>query len=117
MAFRLGQKQVNGIVTGEDEQPEDPAEDATAAENLAHWALVQDWIKEYGTMPSTILLSMEPRLQASYMQIRDTWILWEKLAMAYQANLVFNGLQICEELLGITLDDCDDVETCALRID
>ena len=42
MALLLEQKQVYGIVMGEDERPEDPAEDATAAEKLAHRAAVND---------------------------------------------------------------------------
>jgi len=118
MALLLEQKQVYGIVTGEDERPEDPAEqDATAAEKLAHRAAVKDWVKQHGTARSTILLGMEPRLQASYMEITDARTLWEKLATAYKAKLKFNVVQIREELLGIRLKDCDDVETYALRID
>ena len=118
MALLLEQKQVYGIVTGEDERPEDPAEqDATAAEKLAHRAAVKDWVKQHGTARSTILLGIEPRLQASYMEITDARTLWEKLATAYKAKLKFNVVQIREELLGIRLKDCDDVETYALRID
>jgi len=118
MALLLEQKQVYGIVTGEDERPEDPAEqDATAAEKLAHRAAVKDWVKQHGTARSTILLGMEPRLQASYMEITDARTLWEKLATAYKAKLKFNVFQIREELLGIRLEECDDVETYALRID
>ena len=65
MALLLEQKQVYGIVTGEDEQPEDPAEqDATAAEILAYRAVVKDWVKQHGTARLTILLGMEPPLQA-----------------------------------------------------
>jgi len=117
MALLLEQKQVYGIVTGEDERPEDPAEDATAAGKLAHRAAVKDWVKQHGTARSTILLGMEPRLQASYMEITDARTLWEKLATAYKAKLKFNVFQIREELLGIRLEDCDDVDTYALRID
>jgi len=63
MALLLEQKQVYGIVTGEDERLEDPAEqDATAAEKLAHRAAVKEWVKQHGTAQSTILLGMEPRL-------------------------------------------------------
>ena len=99
MALLLEQKQVYGIVTGEDERPEDPAEqDATAAEKLAHRAAVKDWVKQHGTARSTILLGMEPRLQASYMEITDARTLWEKLATAYKAKLKFNVFQIREEL-------------------
>jgi len=72
MALLLEQKQVNSIVTGEEERPKDAAEqDATAAETLAHRAAVKDWVKQLGTARSRILLSMEPRLQASYMEITD----------------------------------------------
>jgi len=117
MALLLEQKQVYGIVTGEDERPEDPAEDATAAEKFAHRAAVKDWVKQHGTARSTIMLGMEPRLQASYMEITDARTLWEKLATAYMAKLKFNVFQIREELLGILLEDCDDVDSYALRID
>jgi len=51
------------------------------------------------------------------MEITDTWTLWEKLATAYKAKLKFNVFQIQEELLGIRLEDCDDADTYALRID
>ena len=117
MALLLEQKQVYGIVTGEDERPEDPAEDATAAEKLAHRAAVKDWVKQHGTARSTILFSKEPRLQASYMEITDARTLWEKLATAYKAKLKFNVFQIQDKLLGIRLEDCDDVDTYALRIE
>jgi len=63
MALLLEQKQVYGIVMGENERPEDPAEqDATATEKLAHRAAVKDWVKQHGTARSTILLGMEPWL-------------------------------------------------------
>jgi len=86
MALLLEQKQLNGKITGEDEWPEDPAEqDATSAESLAHKAAVKDWVKRHGTGQWTILLGMEPQLLASYMEITDARTLWEKLATAYNA--------------------------------
>jgi len=57
-------------------------EDATAAEKLAHRAAVKDWVKQYGNARSTILLGLEPRLQASYIEVKDVRTLWEKLATA-----------------------------------
>jgi hypothetical protein len=83
MALLLEQKQVYGIVMGKDERPKDLAEqEATATEKLAHRAAVKDWVKQHGTARSTILLSMEPGLQASYMEITEAQTLWKKLAMA-----------------------------------
>jgi hypothetical protein len=118
MALLLKQKQVYGIVTGEDERPQYPAEqDATAEETLAHRTAVKDWVKQHGTVRSTILLSMEPRLQTSYMEITDAQTLWEKLATAYKVQMKFNVFQIRVELLGIRLEDCDDVDTYTLWID
>jgi len=118
MALLLEQKQVYGRVTGEDQRPEDPAEqDATAAQKLAHRAAVNDWVKQHGTAGLMIQLGMEPRQQASYKEITDAWTLWEKLATAYKAKLKFNVIQIREERLGIRLEDCDDADTYALRID
>jgi len=118
MALLVEQKQVYGIVMGEDERPEDLVEkDATAGDKLAHHPAVNDWVKQHGTARSTILLSMEPRLQALYMEITDARTLWEKLPMVYKAKLKFNVFQIKEELLGIRNEDCDDVDTYALQID
>jgi hypothetical protein len=117
MAVLLEQKQVYGIVMGEDERPEDLADqDATAADKLAHRAAVKDGVKQHGTERSTILLGMEPQLQALYMEITDMQTLWEKLATAYKARLKFNVFEIWEEILGIRHEDCDDVDTNALRI-
>ena len=65
-ALLLEQKQVYGIVMGEDERPKDLAEQyATAADKLVHRAAIEDWVKQHGTARSTILLGMEPQLQAS----------------------------------------------------
>jgi hypothetical protein len=116
MALLLEQKQVYGIVMGEDKRPEDRAEDATTAEKLAHRAAVKDWVKQHGTARLTILLGIEPWLQASYMEITDARTLWEKLATGYKARLKFNVFQIRKELLGIRLEDCDDVDSYSLRI-
>jgi len=60
---------------------------------------------------------MAAGIDASYMEITDAWTLWEKLATAYKSKLKFNVFQIREELLGIRLEDCVDVNTYALRID
>jgi hypothetical protein len=118
MALLLEQKQVYGIVTGEDEWPENSAEqDATAAEKFAHRATVKDWVKQHGPARSTILLGMEPRLQALYIEITNARTLWEKLATAYKSKLKFNVFQVREEIFGIRLEDCDDVDTYALLID
>jgi hypothetical protein len=117
MALLLEQKQVYGIVTGDDEKPEEAAEGATAADKLALKTAMKEWMKLHGTARSTILLGMESRLQASYMDIDDAQTLWEKLAAAYKSKLKLNVFQIREELLQIKLEDCGDVETYASRID
>jgi hypothetical protein len=50
MALLMDQKQVYGIVTEEDERPEDPVEqEATTAQKLAHRAGVKDRVKQHGT--------------------------------------------------------------------
>jgi hypothetical protein len=46
-------------------RPQDQGEQCTAAEKLAHRAAVKDWVKQYCTARSTILLGMELQLQAS----------------------------------------------------
>jgi acyl-CoA reductase-like NAD-dependent aldehyde dehydrogenase len=88
MALLLEQKQVYGIVTGEDERPEDLAEqDATTAVKLAHRAAVKDWVTQHGTARSTILLGMWPRLQASYIEITDVQTLWEETGDGVQGEV------------------------------
>jgi len=123
MAHLLEQKQVYGIGTGVNEWPADPADDAATAEyatavgKLALRVAVRDWLKQHGTARSMILLGTELPLQASYMKITDARTLWEKPMMVYKATLEFNVFQMREELLGIRLEDCDDVDTYAVRID
>jgi len=117
MVLLLEQKQVYGIVTGEDEQPEAPADNAAAAETLAHRSAVRDWVKQHDTARLIILLGMKPWLQASYMKIADVRTLWEKLATAFNAQLKLNVFQIREELLWIRPEDCDDVDIYAIQID
>jgi hypothetical protein len=90
MAHLLEHKQVYGIVTGEDERPDDLVEDAIAAENFTPWAAVKVWVREHDTAQSIILLGMEPQLHTSYMEITNAGTLWEKLAAAYKAKSKFN---------------------------
>ena len=92
-------------------------EDATAAEKLLHWAAVKESVKQHGTARSTILLSVEPRLQALYLEITEARTLWEKLATVYKSKLKFNVFEIRQELVGIRLEDCYDVDTYASQID
>jgi len=63
----LEQKQVYGIVMGEDVRPVYLAEDATALEQLVHSAAVIDCVKHHCATRSTILLGIDPWLQALYM--------------------------------------------------
>jgi len=51
------------------------------------------------------------------MKFTDVRTLWENLATAYKAKLKFNVVQIREELVGIRLEDCDNVDSYALWID
>jgi len=115
MALLVKQKQVYGIDTGKDEQPEDSAEDAAVVEELAHRAAVKDLVKQFATAQSTMLLAMKPWLQALYMVIKDAHTLREKLVTVYKVKLKFNVCQIREELLGIMLEDCDDVDTSSAK--
>jgi len=58
---------VDGIIKGYDNKPEEPAANATATEK----ATFKDWKNRHGVARSTILLGMEPRIQAEYMVVDD----------------------------------------------
>jgi hypothetical protein len=78
MALLLEQKQVYGIINVYDDKPEEPAANATATEMAAF----KDWMNPHGVARSTILLGMEPRIQAEYTVVDDAKTLWEKLPSA-----------------------------------
>jgi hypothetical protein len=113
MALLLEQKQVYGIIKGYDDKPEEPAANATATEKAAF----KDWMNRHGVARSTILLGMEPRIQAEYTVVDDAKTLWEKLASAYKSKLKLNIFEIREDLWSIKLQDCGDVDNYASRID
>jgi len=75
MALLLEQMQVYGIIKGYDDKPEEPAANATATEK----ASFKDWMNHHGVARSTILLCMEPRIQAEYTIVEDAKTLWAKL--------------------------------------
>jgi hypothetical protein len=113
MALLLEQKQVYGTINGYDDKPEEPAANATAKEKAAF----KDWMNRHGVTRSTILLGMEPRIQAEYTVIDDAKTLWEKLASAYKSKLKLNIFEIREDLWSIKLQDCGDVDNYASQID
>ena len=106
MALHLEQKQVYGIIKGYDNKPEEPAANMTATEKAAF----KDWMNRHGVARSTILLGMEPRIQAEYTVVDDAKTLWEKLASAYKSKLKLNIFEIREDLWSIKLQDCGDVD-------
>ena len=113
MALPLEQKQVYGIIKGYNDKREEPAANATATEKAA----LKDWMNCHGVARSTILLGMEPRIQAEYTVVDDAKTLWEKLASAYKSKLKLNIFEIREDLWSIKLQDCRDVNNYASRID
>jgi hypothetical protein len=113
MALHLEQKQVYGIINGYDDKPEEPAANATATEKAAF----KDWMNPHGVARSTILLGMEPRIQAEYTVVDDAQTLWEKLALAYKSKLKLNIFEIREDIWSIKLQDGRDVDNYASRID
>jgi len=113
MALLLEQKQVYGIIKGYDGTPEEPAANMTATEKAAF----KDWITRHGVARSTIVLGMEPRIQAEYTVVEDAKTLWKKLASAYKSMLKLNSFRIREALWSIKLQDCGDVDNYASRID
>jgi len=66
---------------------------------------------------STILLGMETTIQVEYTVVDDAKTLWEKLASAYKSKLKLNIFEIREDIWGIKLQDCGDVDNYASRID
>jgi len=104
---------VYGIIKGYDDKPEEPAANATAAEKAAF----KDWMNRHGVARSTILLGMEPRIQAEYTVVEDAKMLWEKLASAYKSKLKLNIFEIREDLWSIKVQDCGDINNYASRID
>jgi len=103
---------VYGIITGYDDKLEEPAANATTTEQAAF----KDWMNRHGVARSTILVGMEPRIQAEYTVVEDAKTLWEKLASAYKSKLKLNIFEIREDLWIIKLQDCGDVDNYTSRI-
>jgi hypothetical protein len=112
IALLLAQKQVYGIIKGYDDKPEDPAANTTTTEKAA----CKDWMNQDGVARSTILLGIEPRIQAEYTVVEDVKTLWEKLASAYKSKLQLNMVEIREELWSNKLQDCGDMDNYPSRI-
>jgi len=104
---------VYGIIQGYDDKPEEPAAKATATGKAAF----KDSMTRNGVARSTIVLCMEPRIQAEYTVVDDAKTLWEKLGSAYKSKLKLNIFEIREDLWSIKLQDCGDVDNYALQID
>jgi len=113
MALLLEQKQVYGIIKGYDDKPEVPAANPTATEKAAF----NDWMNRHGVAGLTILLGMEPMIQAECTVVDDAKTLWEKLGSAYKSKLKLNIFEIREDLWSIKLQDCGDVDNYPSRID
>jgi len=104
---------VYGIIKGYDNKLEEPAAaNATATEKAAF----KDWMNCHGVARSTIVLGMEPRIQAEYTVVDDAKTLWEKLASAYKSKLKLNIFEIREDHWSIKLQDCRDVDKYPSRI-
>ena len=113
MALHLEQKHVYGIIKGYNDKPEEPAANAIATEKAAF----KHWMNRHGVARLTILLGMEPRIQAEYTVVDNAKTLSEKLASAYQSKLKFNIFEIRDDLWSIKLQDYGDVDNYASRID
>jgi len=113
MALLLKEKQVYCIIEGYDDKPEEPAANATATEKAAF----KDRMNRHGVARPTIILGMEPRIQAQYTVVEDAKTPWDKPASAYKSKLKLNIFEIREDLWSIKLQDCRDVDNYASRID
>jgi len=94
MARHLEQKQVYGIIKGCDDKLEEPAANATAAEKAAF----KEWMNHHGIARSTMLLGMEPRIEAEHTVVDDGQTLWQKLASPCRSRVKLNIFEIREEL-------------------
>ncbi|KAF8248377.1 hypothetical protein K440DRAFT_642692 [Wilcoxina mikolae CBS 423.85] len=113
----LESKHVLRVITGDLKKPEALAENASASERLAHATLMESYVDKHGTARSTLLLTMEERLQLEYMKVKDAKELWEQLAVDYKSKVKRSKFRIRRELLQVKLEDCGDVTTYTLRID
>jgi len=64
-------------------------------------AAFTDWMNRHGVARSTILLSMEPRMQSKYTVVDEAKTLWEMPASAYKSKLKLNIIEISEGLWSI----------------
>jgi len=74
-------------------------------------------MNRHGVARSTILLGVEPTIQAEYTIVKDEQSLWAKLASAYKSKLKLNIFKNREDLWSINLEDCGDVDNYISRID
>jgi len=94
------------IIKGYDDTLGEPAAIMTTTDKAA----LKSWMNCHGVARSTILLGMEPSIEAEYMVIDDVKTLWEKLASAYHSMFKLNIFEIREDLWSMTLQDCGDVD-------
>ncbi|KAF8241400.1 hypothetical protein K440DRAFT_643419 [Wilcoxina mikolae CBS 423.85] len=113
----LESKHILGVVTGDLKKPEALAENASASEGLAHATLMESYVDKHGTARSTLLLTVEERLQLEYVKVKDAKELWEQLAVDYKSKVKRSKFHIRRELLQVKLEDCGDVTTYLLCID
>jgi hypothetical protein len=97
MALLLEQKEVDGIIKAYNDKLEEPAAIVTAPGK----ATFKDSINRHGVGRSTILLGLEPRIQAEYTVIDNAKTLWEYLGSAYKSKLKLNIFEIREYLWSI----------------
>jgi hypothetical protein len=110
-ALLLEQKKVY-CIKGYHDKPEDPAANMTARKKAAFI----DWINRHGVARSTILLGMEPKIQAEHALVDDAKTHWEKRSSAYKLKLKLNIFEIRENRCSIELQDSGDVDNYASRI-
>jgi hypothetical protein len=67
-------------------------------------------MNRHGVARLTILLRMEPRIQAENRVVNDVKTFWEKLASASKSKRKLNIFEIREDLGSNTQYDCGDVD-------
>jgi len=113
MAQLRKQIQVNVIIKLSDDKMEEEAAHATTTGRAAF----KDCMNHHRADGSTILLTLDPRIQAEYTVVDDGKTHWETFASSYTSKMKLKMFEMREDLQSIKLADCRDDDNNASRID
>jgi hypothetical protein len=113
MALLLRKKKLKSIVNEYDNKPVVVVGNTTTTEK----ATFKDWVNHHGVRRLTILLSVEPKIQAEYMVVEHAKTLWVNLASTFKSKLKITILENTDDLWSIKLQACGDINNYSSRID